>query len=200
MPLATIGVFMLFLGWFGFNGGSVLSADPAGVSLVFVTTGIAAAAGGMSSMLASWILSKKPDLSMVLNGILAGLVGITAGADSMGPWSAVLVGAIAGVIVVFSIIFFDRIKIDDPVGAISVHGICGIWGTLAVGIFGGGAFLSQLIGTLSVSAFAFLSSLTIFSLVKVTMGLRVSAEEEFGGLDVGEHGQEAYPDFSPTSR
>lgn len=200
MPLATIGVFMLFLGWFGFNGGSVLSADPAGVSLVFVTTGIAAAAGGMSSMLASWMLSKKPDLSMVLNGILAGLVGITAGADSMGPWSAVLVGAIAGGIVVFSIIFIDRIKIDDPVGAISVHGVCGVWGTLAVGIFGGGAFLSQLIGTLSVSAFAFLSSLAIFSVVKVTMGLRVSAEEEFGGLDVGEHGQEAYPDFSPTSR
>ena len=154
----------------------------------------------MSSMLASWMLSKKPDLSMVLNGILAGLVGITAGADSMGPWSAVLVGAIAGGIVVFSIIFFDRIKIDDPVGAISVHGVCGVWGTLAVGIFGGGAFLSQLIGTLSVSAFAFLSSLAIFSVVKVTMGLRVSAEEEFGGLDVGEHGQEAYPDFSPTSR
>ena len=200
MPLATIGVFLLFLGWFGFNGGSVLNADPAGVSLVFVTTAMAACAGGIASIFTSWIVLKKPDLSMALNGILAGLVGITAGADSMGPWSAVIVGAIAGVIVVFSIIFFDKIKIDDPVGAISVHGVCGIWGTVAVGIFGGGNFGIQLIGTLSISATAFILSFIVFTVVKMVFGLRVSEEEEFEGLDVGEHGQEAYPDFSMSSR
>lgn len=195
MPLATIGVFLLFLGWFGFNGGSVLSANPEGVSLVFVTTALAAAAGGLATMFTSWIVLKKPDLSMSLNGILAGLVGITAGADSMGPWAAVLVGAIAGVLVVFSVIFFDKVKIDDPVGAISVHGICGIWGTLAVAFFGGGSFVAQLTGALSVSAFAFLFTLVVCFIVKMVMGIRVSEEEEFGGLDVGEHGQEAYPDF-----
>jgi len=200
MPLATIGVFLLFLGWFGFNGGSVLNADPALVSLVFVTTAIAACGGGLATMFTSWIVLKKPDLSMSLNGILAGLVGITAGADGMGPWSALLVGIIAGIIVVFSVLFFDMIKIDDPVGAISVHGVCGIWGTLAVGIFGSGAFLSQLIGTLSISAFAFVSSFIIFTIVKMVMGLRVSEEEEIGGLDLGEHGQEAYPDFQAAHK
>ena len=200
MPLATIGVFLLFLGWFGFNGGSVLNADPAGVSLVFVTTAIAACAGGLASMFVSWGVLNKPDLSMGLNGILAGLVGITAGADSMGPWYAAIVGAIAGVIVVFAILFFDKMKIDDPVGAISVHGICGIWGTLAVGIFGGGGFLIQLIGTLSISAFAFVTSFVTFFVVKMVFGLRVSEEEEFEGLDIGEHGQEAYPDFGIVSR
>ena len=199
MPLATIGVFLLFLGWFGFNGGSVLSADPSLVSLVFVTTALAAAAGGLATMLTSWIVGKRPDLSMSLNGILAGLVGITAGADSMGPWAAVIVGAIAGVIVVFAVLFFDKIKIDDPVGAISVHGVCGIWGTAAVGIFGGGSLLWQLIGAFSVSIFAFLFTLVLCIIVKVTLGIRVSEEEEFSGLDIGEHGQEAYPDFGPSS-
>ena len=200
MPLATIGVFLLFLGWFGFNGGSVLSADPQLVSLVFVTTAIAACAGGISSILISWAVIKKPDLSMSLNGILAGLVGITAGADSMGPWAAVAVGAIAGALVVFAILFFDKIKIDDPVGAISVHGVCGMWGTIAVGIFGGGSLVWQIIGTVSVSALAFVSSFIIFTVVKAVMGLRVSVEEEFEGLDIGEHGQEAYPDFQVASK
>lgn len=200
MPLATIGVFLLFLGWFGFNGGSVLNADPQLVSLVFVTTAIAACAGGLSSIFISWAVIKKPDLSMALNGILAGLVGITAGADSMGPWSAVAVGAIAGVLVVFAILFFDKIKIDDPVGAISVHGVCGMWGTIAVGIFGGGALISQIVGTVSISIFAFVSSFVIFTAVKAVMGLRVSEEEEFEGLDIGEHGQEAYPDFQIASK
>ena len=195
MPLATIGVFLLFLGWFGFNGGSVLSANPELVSLVFVTTALAASAGGLATMFTSWIVLKKPDLSMSLNGILAGLVGITAGADSMGPWAAVLVGAIAGVIVVFAVIFFDKIKIDDPVGAISVHGVCGIWGTVAAGIFGGYNIGVQILGTLSVSAFAFVFTFVLCLIVKAAMGIRVSEEEEFGGLDVGEHGQEAYPDF-----
>lgn len=201
MPLATIGVFLLFLGWFGFNGGSVLSADPYLVSLVFVTTALAAAAGGIGAIFASWIFLKKPDLSMGLNGILAGLVGITAGADSLTPAAAIIVGLIAGVIVVFSIIFFDKIKIDDPVGAISVHGVCGVFGTLAVALFGDAApFMTQLIGTLSVAAFAFFFSLIVFGILKFTVGVRVSAEEESEGLDRGEHGQEAYPDFAPSTR
>lgn len=201
MPLATIGVFMLFLGWFGFNGGSVLSADPYLVSLVFVTTALAAAAGAMGSIFTSWIFLKKPDLSMGLNGILAGLVGITAGADSLTPRAAIIVGLIAGILVVFSIIFFDKIKIDDPVGAISVHGVCGVFGTLAVALFGSAApFMTQLIGTLSVSAFAFVFSIIVFSILKATLGVRVSPEEESEGLDIGEHGQEAYPDFAPSSR
>ena len=200
MPLATIGVFLLFLGWFGFNGGSVLSADPALVGLVFVTTALAAAAGGLASILVSVLFLKKPDLSMALNGILAGLVGITAGADSMGAWAAVTVGAIAGVIVVFSILFFDKIQIDDPVGAISVHGVVGIWGTLAVAFFGGGVFMTQLIGTVSVSLAAFIFSLIVFGILKATIGIRVSPEEEAEGLDICEHGQEAYPDFASSSR
>lgn len=200
MPLATIGVFLLFLGWFGFNGGSVLSANPAGVGLVFTTTALAACAGALAAIAISWIFLKKPDLSMALNGILAGLVAITAGADAMGPLASIIVGAIGGVLVVFSIIFFDKIKIDDPVGAISVHGVVGIWGTLAVGIFGGAVFMTQLIGTLSVSIAAFIFSLIIFGILKVTIGIRVSPEEESEGLDIGEHGQEAYPDFASSSR
>jgi Amt family ammonium transporter len=195
MPLATIGVLLLFLGWFGFNGGSVLSADPVLVSLVFVTTALAGAAGGLAAAFTSWTVLKKPDLSMALNGMLAGLVGITAGADSIAPWPAVLVGAISGVIVVFSVLMFDRLKIDDPVGAISVHGICGNWGTIAVGIFGAGALSTQIIGTVAISAFAFIFSLVTFGVIKAIFGLRVSVEEEEEGLDIGEHGQEAYPDF-----
>ncbi len=201
MPLATVGVFLLFFGWFGFNGGSVLSAAPEAVSFVFVTTAVAAAAGGLAAIFTSWIFLKKPDLSMSLNGILAGLVGITAGADSVTLYASLAIGAIAGALVVFSVLFFDKIKIDDPVGAISVHGVCGIWGTLAVGlsIFNGGnedlSFTTQLIGTLSICAFAFITSLIIFGVIKLVFGIRVSAEEEEEGLDIGEHGQEAYPGF-----
>lgn len=200
MPLATLGVFILWLGWFGFNGGSVLSANPAAVSLVLVTTSLAAAAGGMTAALTSWFTLKKPDLSMTLNGILAGLVGITAGADQMSPLDSVLIGGIAGIIVVFSVFFFDKMKLDDPVGALSVHLVCGIWGTLAVGLFGslkGGAqIVSQLKGILSVGAFSFVFAFVAFYLIKLVMGLRVSREEEFEGLDIGEHGNEAYPDFT----
>lgn len=192
MPLAAIGVFLLFLGWFGFNGGSVLSANPGPLGLVFTTTALAGCAGCLAAMFFSWIFLKKPDVSMALNGILAGLVGITAGADSMGPWAAVIVGAIAGVIVVLSIIFFDSIKIDDPVGAISVHGVCGIWGTVAVGIFGGANLGTQVIGTLSVSVAAFIFAYVVFSIVKAIMGVRVTPEEEAEGLDLAEHGQSAY--------
>ena len=192
-PLATIGVFLLFLGWFGFNGGSVLSADPRGVAFVCVTTALAAASGALSSMACSYFACKKPDLSMALNGILAGLVGITAGADSVGILDSIIIGLVAGAIVVYSILFFDKMKIDDPVGAISVHGVCGIWGTLAVGIFNEThSVATQLIGTLSYSAFAFVFAYVVFSIIKITIGVRVSEEEEERGLDISEHGQEAY--------
>lgn len=192
LPLATIGVFLLFLGWFGFNGGSVLSADPQAVSRVFVTTAMAGFAGGIAAMITSWVVLKKPDLSMSLNGILAGLVGITAGADDISPFGAVATGAIAGVIVVLSVLFLDKLKIDDPVGAVSVHGVCGVFGTLAPAFFGTKSFSTQLIGTLSVSVFAFIASFVIFLILKVIMGVRVSAEEEHEGLDVAEHGAPAY--------
>lgn len=194
LPLANIGVFMLFLGWFGFNGGSVLSANPESVSRVFVTTAMSGFSGGIAAIFASWILLKKPDLSMALNGILAGLVGITAGADVISPWMSVVVGLISGAIVVCSVLFFDKIKIDDPVGAVSVHGICGVFGTLAVAIFGTGDFMIQLIGTLSISAFAFIASFILFLILKVTLGIRVDAQEEEEGLDIAEHGSPAYSD------
>lgn len=199
MPLAAIGVFLLWLGWFGFNGGSVLSADPGATSRTLMTTCIAAAAGGLAAMFTSWSRSKKPDLSMALNGILAGLVGITAGADQMYMWSALVIGAIAGVIVVFSVMTIDKIKIDDPVGAISVHLVCGIWGTLAVGIFGDMRGMAQLgkqvTGIISFGIVCVVTSLIIFGVIKATMGLRVSKDEEMEGLDVGEHGMVAYHDF-----
>jgi Amt family ammonium transporter len=194
LPLANIGVFMLFVGWFGFNGGSVLSANPESVSRVFVTTAVSGFGGGIAAIFASWVLLKKPDLSMALNGILAGLVGITAGADVISPWMAVVVGLISGVLVVCSVLFFDKIKIDDPVGAVSVHGVCGIFGTLAVAIFGTGDLKAQLIGTLSISVFAFVTSFILFFVIKLIMGVRVSAQEEAEGLDVAEHGSPAYSD------
>jgi len=199
MPMAAVGVFLLWLGWFGFNGGSVLSADPALTSLVLVTTCLAAAAGCITAMLASWFVSSKPDLSMSLNGILAGLVGITAGADVVTPLSAVAIGVVAGVIVVFSVVFFDRIKIDDPVGAISVHLSCGIWGTLAVGVFSAEhSIFTQLIGVAAYGVFAFGCAMGLLLVIRATMGLRVSEEEELEGLDFGEHGQHAY-DFPSSS-
>lgn len=203
MPLATIGTFMLFLGWFGFNGGSVLSADPALVSLVFVTTTLAACAGGMAALFTSQLVGGKPDLSMALNGILAGLVGITAGADQMAPLSATVIGLVAGVLVVFSVILLDKLKVDDPVGAISVHFTCGVWGTLAVGLFGekaGGAQLvSQLIGVVAICTTAFVFALVVFGILKATVGIRVSSDEELEGLDIGEHGMAAYPDFNTAA-
>ena len=195
MPLAATGVFLLWFGWFGFNGGSALSADPKAVSYVFVTTSLAAAAGGVASVICSWAVLRKPDVSMALNGILAGLVGITAGADTVGEESSVIIGLVAGVIVVIAILALDKIWIDDPVGAISVHGVCGIWGTLAVGIFSFNSEHSlwkQAVGTLAIGAFAFVFSLIVFGILKVTMGVRVSAEEEAQGLDITEHGAHAY--------
>lgn len=195
MPLAAIGVFLLWLGWFGFNGGSVLSADPELVSLVFVTTCLAASTGILGAMLTSWLIQNKPDLSMVLNGMLAGLVGITAGADTVSVNAAMLIGLVAGAIVVGAVLLIDRAKLDDPVGAISVHLVCGVWGTLAVGIFSVNSehsFVTQLIGVLAYGAFVFPAALAIFFGIKATLGLRVSAEEERLGLDVSEHGMQAY--------
>ena len=194
MPLAAIGVFLLWFGWFGFNGGSVLSADPGPLGLVFTTTALAAAAGAVVSMLVSVLVLKKPDLSMALNGVLAGLVSITAGADAVGPLAAIIMGGVGGVIVVFSILFLDKIKIDDPVGAISVHGTVGIWGTIAVAIFNPSAasIFVQIVGVISVYAFAFIFSFVVFYIIKLVIGVRVGEEEEAEGLDLGEHGQPAY--------
>ena len=199
IPIATAGVLILWLGWFGFNGGSVLSADPGLTSLTLVTTCLAAAAGGVVAMLVSSAMYKNLDLTMFLNGILGGLVGITAGADQMSPTDAILIGAIAGAIIVFAVSLVDKIKLDDPVGAIAVHLICGIWGTLAVGIFGALAgaeqFMSQLIGVVAYAAICIPSSFLILFVLKKTVGIRVSETEELEGLDGYEHGMDAYPDF-----
>ncbi len=196
LPLATIGVFLLWLGWFGFNGGSVLSGDPAGTSFVLVTTCLAAAGGIAGAMVTSWVVQKKPDLTMMLNGSLAGLVGITAGADVVSVPESVIIGVIAGIIVVFSVLMIDKAKIDDPVGAISVHLTCGIWGTLAVGIFGTDKdIVAQIKGIIGYGVLCVVSSAIIFLVIKAVMGLRVSEKEEKQGLDIGEHGMEAYGGF-----
>ncbi|WP_106792815.1 ammonium transporter [Aquimarina sp. Aq78] len=199
IPLAAAGVLILWLGWFGFNGGSVLSADPAGTSLVLVTTCLAAAAGGVGAFVLSTILYKNYDLTMFLNGILGGLVGITAGADLMSPNEAVIIGLLAGIIIIFGVALVDKLKLDDPVGAIAVHLICGIWGTLAVGLFGDKAgfdqFLVQGLGVLIVGSFCLTTAFVIIFTLKKTIGIRVSEKEEIDGLDSHEHGMDAYPDF-----
>ncbi len=195
VPLAVIGVFLLWLGWFGFNGGSVLSADPAATSLVLVTTSLAACAGGLAGFITARLVFKRLDLGMVLNGILAGLVGITAGADVIPPFWAVIVGLVAGVLVVFSAIGLDKLKLDDVVGAVSVHLTCGIWGTLAVGLFSVNpehTFWIQLKGVAICGAAAFSSALIIFYVLKKTIGVRVSQEHEEEGLDSHEHGIRGY--------
>lgn len=211
-PLAALGVFILFLGWFGFNPGSQLAADAGPIAHIATTTFLAAAAGGVAAALLTQLIFGKADYSMILNGILAGLVAITAPCAAVGPKSALIIGAVAGVLVVYSCLFFERkLKVDDAVGAISVHGICGIWGTLAVGIFAnewapaglkgllfGGGFTQlgyQIVGVVSVFVWAFGSSLLFWSMIKAVMGLRVSEQEEIGGLDLKEHGSPAYPDF-----
>ncbi|WP_339923553.1 ammonium transporter [uncultured Cyclobacterium sp.] len=195
VPLAVIGVFLLWLGWFGFNGGSVLSADPGLVSFVLVTTSLSACAGGLGGFFAAYFAFKRLDLGMVLNGILAGLVGITAGADVINPIYALLIGFIAGILVVMSALLLDRLKLDDVVGAVSVHLTCGIWGTLAVGIFSNNPdhnFLTQLAGVAICGAAAFFSALAIFFVMKKTIGIRVSKEHEISGLDSHEHGIRGY--------
>ena len=199
IPLATAGVLILWLGWFGFNGGSVLSADPGLTSLTLVTTCLAAATGGVIASLVSTIMYKNLDLTMFLNGILGGLVAITAGADQMSPTDAILIGGIAGAFIVFAVSLIDKLKLDDPVGAIAVHLVCGIWGTLAVGIFGnlasGSQFLSQLFGVSVYAIFCIITSFIIIFTLKKTIGIRVSEKEELEGLDAHEHGMDAYPDF-----
>ena len=195
VPLAVIGVFLLWLGWFGFNGGSVLSADPGLVSFVLVTTSLAACAGGLAGYITGYVVFKRLDLGMVLNGILAGLVGITAGADVINPGNAIIVGLVAGVLVVLSAITLDKFKLDDVVGAVSVHLTCGVWGTLAVGIFSTNAdhsFMTQLKGVLVCGVAAFVCAFIIFTALKYTMGIRVSKEHEEEGLDSHEHGIRGY--------
>ena len=203
IPVAALGVFILWLGWFGFNPGSTTAVGGGDLAAIAVTTNLAAAGGAVAAMIVSWMLFKKPDVSIALNGALAGLVAITAGCDVMTPLMAVVTGLVGGVLVVFSILFFDKIKIDDPVGAISVHGVCGAWGTLAIGLIGkdvgliyGGGVTQLGIQALGVGAgfvWSFGVSLGIFLAIKHTIGLRVSAEEEMEGLDVTEHGMHAYP-------
>jgi ammonium transporter, Amt family len=203
IPMAALGVFILWLGWFGFNPGSTTAIGEGSFAFIAVTTNLAAAAGAVSAMFTSWLLFKKPDPSFTLNGALAGLVAITAGCDAMSPTFALITGGIAGVVVVGSVMFFDRIRIDDPVGAVSVHGMCVLWGTLAIGLFhtesglllGGGStlFLTQLVGISAAFLWAFPASLLIFGVIKATLGLRVSEKEEIEGLDVHEHGMHAYP-------
>ena len=217
MTSATLGALVLWLGWFGFNPGSTMAADPVSIARICITTNSAAIAGILSSTAVAWIVLGKPDLSMTINGCLAGLVAITAPCAFVSVESSLIIGAIAGAIVVFAVIGFDKIKIDDPVGAISVHLVNGVFGTFALGLFaedslmpgttGNGLFFGggftllghQLIGIAAVGAFTFVVSFIVWIIIKKTMGLRVSEAEEIEGLDVGEHGMEAYPDFEKVS-
>ncbi len=200
LPLATLGTFVLWFGWFGFNGGSQLALgsalDASAMSIVFVNTNLAAAAGVVTAMLMTQVLYGKMDLSMCLNGALAGLVSITAGPDLQNHLLAIIVGGVGAALAVLSVPLLDKLKIDDVVGAIPVHLVAGIWGTLAVGIFGAGSFVIQLFGVVSVGAFMIATSTLLWLVLKVTMGIRVSPEEEHNGLDTAELGLEAYPEFS----
>ncbi len=217
IPLAALGVFILWFGWFGFNPGSTTAGTNLSIATIAVTTNLAAAAGAIAAMITVWFQFGKPDTSMTLNGALAGLVAITAGCASVSPGSAIIIGALAGILVVFAVEFIDKkLKIDDPVGAISVHGVCGAFGTLCVGLFaqsaygeasgagavnglffGGGIkpLITQLTGVVSVFFWVFTSAFILFKLIKVTVGLRVSKEEELRGLDIEEHGMESYSGF-----
>lgn len=218
MSLAVIGLFVLWLGWFGFNPGSTMSfQNPSDVMHILMTTNTAAIASILTSTITSWIFIGKPDLGMTINGCLAGLVGITGSCAYVSISASLIIGAIAGVIVVFAVMFFDRIKVDDPVGATSVHLGCGVFGTICVGLFakegvttlstqnglfyGGGFKLLgiQLLGIIAVGVFVFAASLLVWFIIKKTIGIRVSREEEIAGLDIGEHGNIAYPDFAPVT-
>jgi Amt family ammonium transporter len=205
LVLATLGVFLLWFGWFGFNAGSTTAAIT-DIALIAVNTNLAAAAGAFGAMLTAWIYLKKPDATMSLNGGLAGLVGITAGCANVVPGAAIIIGFLAGIIVVFSVLFFDKLKVDDPVGAVSVHGVCGAWGTLAAGLFNAGGtsgaiIMTQIIGIVAAFVWAFGVMFVFFKIVSATVGLRVGKEEEVAGLDAFEHGNEAYgPDtFTATA-
>ncbi len=203
MPLAALGVFILWLGWFGFNPGSTTAANK-DIAMIFVNTNLAAAAGAVLAMFTSWIKFGKPEVGMSLNGALAGLVAITAPCATVSPVSAVIIGAVGGILVVMSVMFFEKIRVDDPVGAISVHGVNGAWGTLAAGIFniGGTSFkliAVQVIGIAACFLWVFPVAFLMFKLIDKTIGLRVSREEEIEGLDFTEHGGNAYPDFEVNS-
>ena len=213
LSLATLGTFILWLGWFGFNPGSTMAADPSAIARICITTNSAAAAAILSATAASWVLLGKPDLGMTLNGCLAGLVAITAPCAFVSVESSLIIGLIAGVLVVLAVMAFDRLRVDDPVGAISVHLVNGVWGTLALGLFaqdqftpattgngllfGGGAKLlaAQATGVFGVGVYVFLVSVLAWAIFKVTVGLRVPLQEEIAGLDIGEHGNSAYPEF-----
>jgi Amt family ammonium transporter len=217
MTSATVGVMVLWLGWFGFNPGSTMAADPEAIARICITTNSAAIAGILASTAVAWIVLGKPDLSMTINGCLAGLVAVTAPCAFISVESSLIIGALAGTLVVFAVIFFDKIKVDDPVGALAVHLANGVFGTLALGLFaedrflpnttgnglffggGFGLFNSQLIGVVAVGGFVFIVSYMVWMILKAIMGIRVSEAEEVEGLDVGEHGMEAYPDFEKVS-
>lgn len=204
MPLAALGVFILWLGWFGFNPGSTTAANK-DIAMIFVNTNLAAAAGCVVAMITSWLKFGKPEVGMSLNGALAGLVAITSPCATVSPASSIIIGAVAGVLVVFSVLFFDKIKIDDPVGAVSVHGVNGAWGTLAAGIFHISEGFSlkligiQLIGIASCFVWTFVTAFILFKIISMTIGLRVTPQEEAEGLDISEHGGNAYPDFGTSS-
>ena len=209
LPLAALGVFILWLGWFGFNPGSEMGASSATIAGIAVTTNLAAAAGAITAMITAWIFLGKPDAGMSLNGALAGLVAITAGCASVNPTSAAIIGALGGIVVVLSVLLFEKFRIDDPVGAISVHGTCGALGTILVGLFdsesgvffGGGFGLlgAQIIGVLAVLVWCLVTGFVLFYGIKAITGLRVTEEEEQAGLDYEEHGASAYPDFNVSA-
>lgn len=204
LPLATLGTFILWMGWFGFNGGSVLKlgdmASANAVAMVFLNTNAAAAGGVIAALVVAKLLFGKADLTMILNGALAGLVAITAGPDTPTPLMATIIGAVGGVIVVFSIVFMDKVKIDDPVGAISVHGVVGLWGLLAVPLTNSDAsFSAQIIGAATIFVWVFVSSFIVWAVLKMIMGLRVTEEEEYEGVDLVECGMEAYPEFTSSN-
>ena len=199
IPLAAIGVFILWLGWFGFNPGSTTTGDTS-IAMIFVNTNLSAAGGVVAAMMVSWMMFKKPDVGMSLNGALAGLVGITAGCANVSPTSSVIIGLISGVLVVLSVVTIDRMHIDDPVGAVSVHGVCGAWGTLAAGLFNmegitAAIMTTQVIGIIAAFVWAFGTAFILFKVISMTIGLRISEEEEMLGVDIVEHGAHAYNDF-----
>ncbi len=208
LTLAALGVFILFLGWFGFNGGSTTTANGT-VARIIVNTFLSGCAGAIAAMVVSWFRFGKPDIGMTLNGVLAGLVGITAPCATTTPLGSIIIGLVAGVLVFLSVLFFDKLQIDDPVGAISVHGVCGAWGTLAAALlhenlFTGaeydlvGQTVTQLIGIVAAFAWTFITAFILFKVIAMTIGLRASEAEELEGLDLGEHGAESYPDFVST--
>ncbi len=213
MGMATLGMFILWFGWFGFNPGSTMGADPGAIARIAVNTCMAGAVGGVAATFAAYLTLGKPDLSMCLNGVLAGLVAITAPCNWVTLGGSFIIGLVAGVLVVYSVLFVDRIKVDDPVGAISVHLVNGIWGTFSLGLFGAGIdgvkglfygggmaqLIAQIKGIIAAGVYTGIVSLIIWIIIKAIMGIRVSAEEEQEGLDIGEHGMEAYPDFVGTS-